>query len=162
MTRLQFVRAFAAALGVMFALPGSGQVLNVSATVASTCLIVGGALAFGTYSGVQTDASGTIVATCTNGSTAYVLMGEGTSPASGSSASSPLRQMSSATGGLLSYGLYITAPGNTVWGNTQGTGKVVTGDGLAQTLTVYGRIPAGQYNATAGLYTDTVQVSFTF
>ena len=67
-----------------------------------------------------------------------------------------------ASGGVWSYGLYINAPGNTAWGNTQGTGRVVTGDGLAQTLTVYGRIPPGQYNATAGLYTDTVQVSFTF
>jgi len=167
MRKLSLLRASLLALGLTFALPGLAQApaaLSVSATVASTCVLLGGTLAFGSYTGAAATGSGTITATCTNGSTAYVLLGQGTNAdtGAGSSDASPVRRMANGTGAFLSYGLYITSPGQTLWGNTQATGKIVSGSGLPELLTVYGQIPGGQYSAPAGLYTDTVLVTFTF
>ena len=163
MIRLQFLRTVALVLGIAFSWHAFAQAtLTVTATVASTCLVTGGALVFGNYSGAQTDASTPVTATCTNGSTAYILLSQGANAASGSSDSLPLRQMAGPSSGVLSYGLFQNAGASTVWGNNTASGKVVNGNGLLQTLTVYGRIPAGQYGAPAGLYTDTVQVNFTF
>jgi spore coat protein U-like protein len=62
----------------------------------------------------------------------------------------------------LTYSLYQDSGHATVWGNTIGTNTVTgTGTGIAQTLTVYGQIPATQY-AAPGAYTDTVNVTLTY
>ena len=165
MTRLlQFLRAGALAFSVTFSLHGFAQVnvLSVSATVAPTCIIVGGTLNFLVYSGLQNDAQTTITAQCTNGASAYIVMNDGTNPGAGSSPSTPKRQMTGPASAVLAYDLYTNSPRTTVWGGDQGSGQAVTGSGLAQTLTVYGRIPGGQYSATPGAYVDTVQISFVF
>ncbi len=60
------------------------------------------------------------------------------------------------------YQLYSNAGRTTVWGNTVGTDTVAgTGNGSAQTLTVYGRVPP-QTTPPANTYTDTVTVTVTY
>lgn len=62
----------------------------------------------------------------------------------------------------VAYQLYSDSNRQTVWGNTLGTNTVAgTGNGTAQTLTVYGRVPP-QATPAAGVYTDTVNVTVTY
>ena len=60
-------------------------------------------------------------------------------------------------------GLYITGFGTTNWGNTVGvdTYNEPSSPAGLHSLTVYGRIPSGQFTA-AGAYTDTILATITF
>jgi len=63
---------------------------------------------------------------------------------------------------LISYSIYSNAGRTTNWGNTVGTDTVAgTGNGSAQTIQVYGRVPA-QSTPTPGSYTDTITVTVTY
>ncbi|HEX9432047.1 MAG TPA: spore coat U domain-containing protein [Burkholderiales bacterium] len=161
--RKQLIHAAALLAGAALSFQCFAQaVLTVSATVTETCLLTSGALAFGGYSGSAVTGTGTITATCTNGSAAKIMMGQGANPASGSTDTAPLRQMQiGTTGKYLSYFLYSAGPNNTVWGNTTATAKILSATGLVQTVNVDGTIPAGQ-TPSAGVYTDVVNVTFTF
>jgi len=76
---------------------------------------------------------------------------------------SPLRRMTNASGDAMSYQLFTSAAYSTIWGLTPGTtpGPLVvdlnysvpllTGGSGAVTVTIYGRIPAGQ-TLSAGSY----------
>jgi spore coat protein U-like protein len=65
-------------------------------------------------------------------------------------------------GATLSYAMYQDSGHTTNWGNTVGTDtKSGTGNGSAQTLTVYGNLAAGQYPA-AGSYSDTITATVTY
>ena len=59
------------------------------------------------------------------------------------------------------YFLYSDSTRTTNWGNTSGTWVSATGTGVAQVMTVYGRIPANE-SALIGNYSDTVTVTITF
>lgn len=60
------------------------------------------------------------------------------------------------------YNMYSDSGRTTNWGETIGTDTVAgTGNGAAQTLTVYGRVPA-QTTPAAGTYTDTVTITVTY
>ncbi|MGV8931752.1 MAG: spore coat U domain-containing protein [Luteimonas sp.] len=62
----------------------------------------------------------------------------------------------------VSYELYRTPARNLRWGNTLNTDTLQgTGTGSAQTLTVYGRVPASQTPAP-GAYGDTITVTITY
>jgi spore coat protein U-like protein len=62
----------------------------------------------------------------------------------------------------ISYAIYSNAGRTTNWGNTVGTDTVAgTGNGAAQTIQVYGRVPA-QTTPTPGTYTDTITVTVTY
>jgi spore coat protein U-like protein len=140
--------------------------LTVTATVSGTCVISsgGGTLSFGTYDPVNTNAStpllqsGTFQIQCTNGTNATILLGQGSYPGNGSTDSAPVRNMSSGAA-QLNYQLYTTIGRTVVWENVIGVSQVATG--LAQTVTVYGSIPAGQ-NVSPGTYTDTVVISVNY
>jgi spore coat protein U-like protein len=135
----------------------------VQTTVASTCVILAGPLTFGAYAGAQIDSTSTITVTCTNGSAARILLDEGPNKASGSTAAAPQRRMSDGatpTAHYLTYQLYSDNAGGTVWDNV--TGKTSTGSGIAQGLTVYGRLPGGQLGAPVGSYTDTITATISF
>lgn len=130
---------------------------QVTATVLGTCLISANNLAFGNYSGTQVDGTTTLSVTCTNTTTYNVGLDAGT----GSGATVSNRKM---TGGseTLDYALYSNSGRTTNWGNTVGTDTVSgTGNGSAQTLTVYGRIAASQYPAPAS-YSDTITATITY
>jgi spore coat protein U-like protein len=68
--------------------------------------------------------------------------------------------MTGSGGGTLNYSLFRETGRTSNWGNT-GTTDTVSGSGLLQTITVYGRIPAGQ-TPIVGVYTDTVTVTLTY
>lgn len=136
----------------------STSTMAVSATVPAQCSVTASALAFGSYAASATDATASISVTCTNGTTYTVALDAGT----GAGATTSARLMSGPSGATLSYNLYRDAARSLTWGNTIGTDvQSGTGNGTAQALTVYGRIPAAQY-PIPGTYTDTVTVTVTY
>jgi spore coat protein U domain-containing protein, fimbrial subunit CupE1/2/3/6 len=160
---LQILRALALALGAMLSFHTFAQAtLAVSATVSQTCVITSGTLTFGSYTGVELPGTGSITATCTNGTSPKIMMGQGLNAAGGSTDDAPLRRMQlAATGQYLPYYLYSAGANTTIWGNTAATAKVLSATGLLQSVTVYGTIPAGNY-PSAGAYADTIIITFTF
>ncbi|MBC3917084.1 spore coat U domain-containing protein [Undibacterium sp. CY18W] len=140
-----------------FAATSTGS-LSVSATVLSACSVTGASLAFGTYASSQIDNSAAVSVTCTNGTSYNVGLDAG----GGSGATMAVRKMTGSVSGTLSYSLYKDAGRSTVWGNTVGSDTTIgTGTGAAQSISVYGRVPAGQ-SVTAGVYSDTVTVTLTY
>lgn len=150
--------------------PQTGS-FNVTATVAKSCNVTStGNVAFGNYDPNDThlstplDATGSVTVRCTKGVAYAVALDQGANAAGGSTAAAPLRQMSDGGTERIRYDLYSDAPRTTVWGGTAATdldNTETTGPSSPDTLTVYGRIPAGQ-NAAEGSYTDTVNVTVTF
>lgn len=80
------------------------------------------------------------------------------------------RAMHSSNGSdYLNYALYSDAGRTTPWAFVAGTGAgtpaptlTISSSTVNQTLTIYGRIPAGQDVATASDYTDTVTVAVNY
>jgi len=131
---------------------------NVGATGSSACAISANPLAFGAYSGSLVNSSSTITATCTGGTPYNVGLNAGTA----TGATVTTRSMTGPAGALLGYKLFTNSSHTTNWGNTVGTNtEAGTGTGLAQSLTVYGQIPAGQ-SANPGAYSDTIIVTLTY
>lgn len=131
---------------------------NVTATVNATCLISANNLPFGTYTGVIDDANTTLSVTCTNTTPYNVGLNAGT----GTGATTTSRSMTGPGGALLGYKLFQDAGYTTNWGNAVGTDTVAgTGNGAAQTLTVYGQVPAAEY-VTPGGYSDTITATITY
>jgi len=60
----------------------------------------------------------------------------------------------------IKYGLYKTAGTAQPWDAT--SPKTGTGNGAAQSLTVYGRVASGSTNVPAGTYVDTVTATITY
>ena len=141
--------------------------LSVTASVSANCTISTNAVAFGSYDPVSANASsalngtGSVVVTCTNGSSATITLGQGLNAASGSSDAAPLRRMKDGGTNFLSFSLFSDSSRTTTWGNTSGTGVSHTGTGSATSLTVYGQVSGGQ-NVPAGSYSDTVVATVTF
>jgi spore coat protein U-like protein len=130
----------------------------VTATVQATCVITATALAFGTYTGVQVDATSTVTATCTNSTPYNIGLGVGGS----SGASVTTRKMTGTGGALLAYSLSQDSGRAVNWGNTPGTDTVARiGNGSAQPVTVFGRMATGQLVAP-GAYTDTITATVNF
>jgi spore coat protein U-like protein len=132
--------------------------ISINTTVAVACNIAANPLNFGAYSGLLTNATSTIFVTCTN-STAYNV-GLDTGTATGATVTN--RSMTGPGGALLGYTLFRDSAHTSNWGNTVGTDTISgTGTGAAQSLTVYGQIPAGQY-VTPGSYADTIIATVTY
>lgn len=135
----------------------STATMSVTATVQATCSASATTLAFGTYTGVQLDGSSTLSVSCTNTTPYTVSLNVGT----GTGATVAVRKMTASTQAL-NYSLYQDSGRSTVWGQTIGTDTLAgTGNGSAQSLTVYGRIPAGQL-PTPGSYSDTITATITY
>lgn len=130
----------------------------VTATVQSSCTISAGPLAFGTYTvAAASTATSSISVTCTNSTGYNVGLNAGSTPL----ATVTTRQMVNGAN-TLNYTLYSDSGRTKNWGNTIGTDTVTgTGSGAAQTLTVYGTVPAAQF-ATPGSYADTVTATITY
>jgi spore coat protein U-like protein len=151
---------------VLAATPASaattGTNLSVSATVTANCTVSSSAVAFGNVnplSGSDVDAAGGITVTCTSGTGWVAAAGVG----SGTGATFASRKMTAGSN-LLNYSLYTDSGRTTVWGD--GTGSTATfsstGTGVAQPVTVYGRVPTGQATVPPGSYADTVAVTVTY
>lgn len=131
--------------------------LAIGARVDPVCTLGTQAVAFGPFSGTQIDATGTITATCVNGTNYNVGLDAGTS----AGATVTTRKMTSGAN-VLPYSLYSDNSRTVNWGNTVGTDTVAgVGTGSAQNLTVYARLPAGTV-PPPGVYSDTVQATITF
>lgn len=170
-TRLFIALCGAAFAGSAFAGP-SPQTANfqVTASVASSCTVSATDIAFGAYDPADANATtpatanGTVNVRCTRGtSTAVATLGQGLSPAAGSTCASPLRQMSDG-GETLRYDIYQDAARSTPWGCDASNSQAIPTFASSLTpvqLTTYGSIPAGQ-DVSIGNYADTVQVSIDF
>ena len=129
--------------------------LAVSATVNTVCVVNSvGAMAFGAYTGAAVTSSATLNYTCSNALPVQISFDKGVN---GASTATRLMKNASST---LSYQLYSDTARTTVWDDSANTISV-TGSGASATQTIYGQIPAGQY-PTAGAYTDTVTITFTY
>lgn len=135
----------------------ASSTLAVSATVLNSCVVLPAILAFGNVSSAaNTDATASISVTCTLGTSYNVGLDAG----AGASATVTARKMTSAATDTLNYALYRDSNRTLNWGVTVGTNTVAgSGNGLLQTLTVYGRVPSGQTTTPAGAYTDTVNIT---
>lgn len=130
---------------------------SVTATVQATCLISAGNLSFGTYTGVVANATSNISVTCTNGTPYDVLL----NPGATTGATVTSRQMLNGAA-VLNYSLFSDSGRSKNWGQTIGTDTVhQAGSGGAQSISVYGQIPANQYPAP-GSYTDTVTATISY
>ena len=131
---------------------------TVTATVVATCAVSAGNLGFGNYATTVLDATTTISVTCTNLTPYLVELDAGI----GSGATVAARRMTGPSSETLSYSLYQDAGRLLVWGPTSALQSVAgTGNGAAQTLTVYGRVNASQ-SPQAGSYADTITVTVTY
>ncbi|MBC7610897.1 MAG: spore coat U domain-containing protein [Polaromonas sp.] len=130
---------------------------TVSVAVPATCLISATALSFVAYTGVVDVATSSISMTCSNTTNYNVGLNAGL--ASGATVST--RRMSNGAN-VISYSLYSDPNRTLNWGQTVGTDTITgTGSGTTQVLTVYGRVPAGQF-VTPGNYSDTIIATVTY
>ena len=160
-------RGYGTALAACFLIPWVGAAnaasttttFAVQATITATCTINSAStLNFGTVGVLagNTDQTSTIQVTCTNTTPYNIGLNAGT----GTGATVAVRKMTSGAN-TVNYSLYSNSGRTTVWGNTIGTDtQAATGNGSAQSYTVYGRVPA-QATPAPGTYTDTITVTLT-
>ncbi|MGP8184833.1 MAG: spore coat U domain-containing protein [Terracidiphilus sp.] len=128
---------------------------QVTANVAATCSISANALSFAAYTGAVNNATTTLSVYCTNTTPYNVGLDAG---ASGGTVTT--RAMKSGTN-TLAYWLYSDTNRTVNWGNTTGSWVGGTGSGSAQTLTVYGQIPASE-PMIIGSYSDTITATVNY
>lgn len=134
---------------------------QVTASVAGTCTLATTTLAFGAYNPASATAlagSTTVAPTCTNTTPWTLAFNAGST--SGATISQRLMANGAAT---LKYNLYTTSADTTILGDgTSGSSTLTgTGTGAAQTTTIYGLIPIGQY-VTIGSYSDTITATISY
>lgn len=140
----------------------TSDTLDVSATVTANCVVSTSPIAFGNVdvtTNSNTDATGSISVTCTNG-TSWVASADA---GSGDGADLAVRKMTSGAN-LLSYALYTDSNRTSLWGDgVESTATIAAnGSGVAQSRTIYGRVLSGQTGVPAGSYADTVTVTVAY
>ena len=134
---------------------------QVTADVQATCTVSATAMPFGDYTvvgKVEFGINGDITVVCSNGLNYAIGLNAGLGPG----ATVTTRAMIGPGSAALSYGLFQDAAHSINWGDTVGTDTVTgTGDGLAQTVTIFGQVSAGQF-VQAGPYLDTITATITF
>lgn len=135
---------------------------DVTMKIVANCIIAANNLDFGQSQGVLSTAvnvNSTLSVTCSN-TTPYNV---GLSAGTGTGSTGTTRYMSGTGGNLatIQFNLFQAA-GTTLWGNTQGTNTLGgTGNGNAQTLTVYGQVPA-QTTPMPDTYRSTITATVYF
>lgn len=133
---------------------------TVQITITASCVINSAStLNFGSQGvlSANVDQTSTIQVQCTNTTPYNIGLNAGTG--SGATVTNRLMSNGAAT---VSYALYSNAGRTTNWGNTVGTDTVsATGNGAAQSYTVYGRVPA-QTTPAPAVYTDTITTTVTY
>ena len=132
---------------------------QVRATVAANCLLTILDIDFGAQQVISgnIDATGQVSVKCTPSTPYTVSLGNGTT------GTGPAARRMVKAGVGITYGLYRNAARNQVWGDATTPGSTVagSGSGVAQPLTVYGRVPP-QATPSPGVYNDTVVVTVTY
>lgn len=126
---------------------------TVTANVPPTCRVTTNNLDFGNASilGSAHDAAASLTPTCTSG-TAYLIGLDGGL----AGATDPTQRRMSKGAEFVTYGLYRDAARALPFGSTLGVDTLAgTGSGLAQTVTIHGRVPS-QATPSPGLYADTI------
>lgn len=134
--------------------------MPVTMTITAGCTVSATSVAFGTQSvlAAATAASGTLGVTCTN-STPYSV---GLDAGGGAGATVAVRKMTGPASAIINYALFQNPALTTPFGNTVGTNTAAgTGNGVSQTITVYGQVPV-QSSPAPGAYADVVNVTVTF
>lgn len=141
------------------AVTSTGQ-QNVRAQVNPTCTIaLGTAMAFGTLTSTpanavsKTDVTGSINVNCTYGTSYSVIAGDGNNYSAG-------WRMVNGSSQYLTYELYWEATRSYAFPRS-GTTVAGTSRGSAQTVNVYGRVPA-QTAGGLGNFTDSVTFTLTY
>jgi spore coat protein U-like protein len=132
---------------------------TVTATDTTNCAVNASTLNFGSVGVLRSavDATSSITVTCTNALPYTVALDGGLS-----GASNPSQRVMSQASQNITYGLYRDSARAQPWGDSVGTNAAAgSGSGLAQTLTVYGRVPA-QTTPSPGTYSDTVVVTISY
>ena len=133
---------------------------TVQMTIDASCTITSAStLSFGNSSALtgNVDQTSVLQVQCSNTTPYNIGLNAGTA----AGATVTTRKLTSA-GNTINYGLYRDAGRSLNWGNTAGTDTVsATGNGSAQSHTVYGRVPA-QATPSPATYTDTVTVTVTY
>jgi spore coat protein U-like protein len=146
--------------------PASAQTvsstLDVDANVTANCTVSTSQLDFGDVNpidGNNYDSTGGFTVTCTSGTDWDAAADVGI----GAGATFAARRMTSG-GNTLVYSIYTNAARTTLWGDGTGTTQIIsnTGTGVAQAVTVYGRVPLGQNSVPPGAYDDDVTVTVTY
>ena len=163
--------ALVGALVLATAPAGAGTgTFNVASSivVTSVCTYNGTpTLAFVSYDPIVANAStpatatGALSVTCPD-TLAYSVtanLGSNSGHATGSCATTTCSRAMVSGSNYLSYDIYTTSAHTTVWNTTNSIAG--TGSGLAQSVNVYGYIPAAEV-VPAGTYSDTVTVTVTF
>jgi spore coat protein U-like protein len=132
---------------------------TVTATDASNCSVSASTLNFGSVGvlGSAVNATSAVTVTCTNALPYTIALDGGLS-----GATNPTQRVMLQAAQQITYGLYRDSARAQPWGDSVGTNTAAgTGSGLAQTLTVYGRVPA-QTTPAPGTYSDTVVVTISY
>lgn len=126
---------------------------SVTADVPPTCRVTTNNLDFGSAGilGSARDAAAGLTPTCTNGTAYQVGLDGGLA-----GATDPTQRHMSKGAEFVSYGLYRDASRALPFGSTLGVDTLAaTGTGLAQTVTIHGRVPS-QPTPSPGGYADTI------
>ena len=144
---------------LLLSLCGQSHALTCSASTPN--------LAFGSYSGtlgIATDSQTTLTVTCS--SFISILVGYSISLSAGNSGNSAARELRQSAN-VLNYNLYSDPLRSSVWGS--GGSSVsdsfllsILGIGVDRLYPIYGRITAGQINAPAGSYSDSITVTVAY
>ena len=163
MTSMLLVAACFGCSGLMA--ESSNTTLQISATVASNCLMQGETLSFGTYdpasanSTAALNATGSLQIRCTRNTSASISMDSGQYA---TQASGTTRAMRSNDGShYLSYDLYLDSGHSTVWSTTNKAIYSASSGAATSTLAIYGAVPASQ-DVGDGQYNDVVTITANF
>lgn len=124
---------------------------------------------FGAHETTALDAKGEVSVKCLPDTQAKIALEEGGYPATGSTCTSPKRQMANSTA-RLPYGLYKDAARSQVWGcDATNDVEYTASNASPQDFTIYGRIPAANDlpagildQLKPGTYLDIVQITVSF
>ena len=129
-----------------------------SITVLPSCTVSTTNMNFGTSGFIASniDATATVSPNCASGAPYSVSL------SNGNTGTGPTTRKMTNGGNSVTYGLYRDAGRSQPWGDSIGTNTVGgTGNGSAQPITVYGRVPP-QTTPPPATYTDTVIVTVTY
>lgn len=150
-------RTISAAIGLALA-----AILGTSLpALAASCTISTTAVSFGTYNvfgPAPLDSTGSVTYTCTGNAHVTISLDSG-----GAGTFNPRRMLNNSE--ALSYNLYRDAARTNIWGDGTGGTTIYTDpnprNGQGITVTIFGRIPAGQ-DVSAGSYSNTVAATINF
>ncbi|ODT18959.1 MAG: hypothetical protein BGN89_05510 [Alphaproteobacteria bacterium 64-6] len=131
--------------------------LGVSIEIIEACTVSNIVpISFGTQGTLAAivDSTGSVDVTCPDEVAYSIALDAG----GGSGATVTTRKMTGPEDATIDYTLYQSSEHSTVWGDESGVNrKTATGSGIAQTHTIYGRVPVQTTPAT-GTYSDTVTI----